>query len=394
MEAAALRMSYSPASTSPNCVIEVASTYEEVDRRRESWADLAQRGLEDNVYLSPDYLPERLKHRKNEYFVLFIYDDTAAGKELIGVAPFSLEKPSIQAPMPRAFTLYDFHVYLSYPLVDRDRGAAAIGAIWDWLDQRQRRFDLVVIRNIGRRSPTWALIRTELERRRRPFWIKHVYEQGMLQKRASFDDYLNALSRIRRKGYRRKLRKLESGGDVQFVLHRNLEKSPDLIQRYLDLELKSWKAEKHVAVAQDEATRDFFEKATRRLAARDQLFFIEVVYDNRPIAMSVNYVSGATIFGLRIAYDLDYHMYSPGVLCEIEAVRFLHDFPELQYLQGGNDADDSYLNHYWFDVAEMQNISVATPSIRSRTYLWAAPKVQAVLDWLSALRTRGAGSAE
>jgi hypothetical protein len=110
-------------------VIEVASTYEDVDRRRDSWTDLAQRSVEDNVYLSPDYLPERLKHRKNAYFVLFVYDDTTAGKELIGVAPFSLEKPSVQAPMQRAFTLYDFHVYLSYPLVDRDRGAAAIGAI-------------------------------------------------------------------------------------------------------------------------------------------------------------------------------------------------------------------------------------------------------------------------
>jgi hypothetical protein len=212
----------------------------------------------------------------------------------------------------------------------------------------------------------------------------------MLQKRVSFDDYLEALSRSRRKGYRRKLRKLEASGDVRFVLHRNLEKSPDLIQRYLDLELKSWKAEKHVALAQDDATRDFFETVTRRLAAKDQLFFIEVVYDNRPIAMSVNYVFGATVFGLRIAYDLDYNMYSPGVLCEIEAVRFLHDFPELQYLQGGNDADDSYLNSYWFDLAEMQNISVATPSIRSRSYLRAAPKVQAILDWLSALRAKRA----
>ena len=202
-----------------------------------------------------------------------------------------------------------------------------------------------------------------------------------MQKRTSFDAYINELSRQRRKSYRRKLRKLEANGGVKFVLHRNLDKAPDLIERYLNLELRSWKGEKNVALAQDESARSFFTNVTHKFAAEDKLFFVEVVFDNRPIAMSVNFVSGETVFGLRIAYDLDYREYSPGILCEIETVRLLHDFPDLRYLQGGNDADDSYLNHFWFDPSELQVISVATPGILSRLYLWAAPKVKAGLDW-------------
>jgi CelD/BcsL family acetyltransferase involved in cellulose biosynthesis len=366
--------------------VEVVSSVEALEERRAAWEELADRSLEDNIYLHPDYLTENLRVRRGAYFVLFVYDRSAGNNELVGVAPFNPAPPNLWVPVPRVSTLDDFHVYLSYPLVDATRGAAAIRAIWDWLDGSERSFHLVVVRNIDRRSATWSLIREELERRDRSYWVKRTFHQAALRRRESFDAYLKELSRARRKGYRRKLRQLESEGGFRLVLHRNFDQAPDLTKRYLDLELKSWKGDKNVALAQNPDNRHFFEKVTKRFAARDELFFVELAHERRSVAISVNFTCGRTVFGLRIAFDPEYHTYSPGTVSELETVRLFHEDPVLQHMQGGNDAEDSYLNHYWFDLAEMQVISVATPSLRSRLYLQAAPKVQASLDRLSALR--------
>ena len=345
--------------------VETARTVAAIEAHVSAWDDLCERALEDNVYLTPEFLVESLARFGAPWEVAFVYE----GDRLVGVAPFSYLPPTRRAPLVRLSTYVSFHVYLAYPLVDAERAAEAIRAVWDHLDRPGRDFGLVLIEQIDRESPTWRVVETELRRRGRAVWIKKVFTQATLRRRESYAAYLAELPASRRKGIKRSRRALERHGPVEVICHRNLDRDPDLAQRFVDLETRTWKHARGVSLASSPDDAAFFAAVIRRLAARDRLFVVEIAVGGRPAAMTVNFVCGRTLFAVRTAFDPEFADGSPGVLAEVETARIVHETTGIGLCQGGNDAADSYLNHYWRDLRTMQVVTVATPALRSRAYV-------------------------
>lgn len=359
----------------------VACTTEEALSHIEAWELLSDCSLDDNIYISPGYLIPVLRHygHLHPYRILFIYSgESQCSERLIGVAAYSILRPSFRIPCRVLCTFTSPLGFSSHPLVDREYSEVAMTAIWDWIEQSQQRWDMVLINKIAKQSLTWMAMLTEIRQRGRSQLTTGKFERPILERDSSYADYLQQLNQKRRKEYRRLWRRLNESGTVETVLHKNLNLSPDLARQFMDLEAKSWKGSSGTALICREEDSAFFTDAVKSMSQRNQLFFIELRLNGKAIAMTSNFVAGKTLFAFKVAYDPQYARFSPGLLNEFEGIRLFHDTEDLQIGESGS-VQDSYIRHYWRGRAKMLSTYIAIPKLTSSvsmSYLQAGASVR------------------
>ena len=327
------------------------------------------RALEDNFYLSPAFLAATLRHHTpNRCLVIFLYRTDAEEEHLVAVAPFSRNRPTLKIPFTVLCGFVGPHGYLSHPLLDRSDPDGALHALWEWIEQMGQPWEMIFFRGISATSPFLPRFESLLEKRNRRFLSKRMFMRPMLERRMDFDDYLASLPSARRKNFRRRWKQLEADGKVEVVLHRNLDRAGDLAQRFLQLERLGWKGSRGTAMACESGDAAFFEEIVASCGHEGRLFFVELIFNGKLIAMTANFVVGHTLFAFKIAYDPAYQDYSPGILAEIQTVRLFHQTPELVRGEGGA-THESYLRFYWRDLAEMRAFYIAMPRPLPHKYL-------------------------
>ena len=352
--------------------IEVARSADELAAHRVAWEHLAARSAEDNLYACPGYLTVDLARygEGRDLRVLLVYDG-----DLIGLWPFEARGATRSTPLSHLAAFAGPHDNLAHPLVDAERGAQAVAAMWDWIACPGNPWRLVLIDPLLSGSPVAALVEREIARRGLRTWIKKETDRAVLSRHADFDAYLASLPTSRRKDYRRKRRALEGEGSVEAVLHRDLVAAPNLAERFMALEAAGWKGGAGTALSASDADAGFFSAITAENAARGALFFVELKTGGRTVAMTTNFVCGTTLFAFKTAYDPAFERFSPGIVCEVEGVRLFHETADLTLGDGGN-TEGSYVLSYWRDRRVAQTVAVATGDLASRAFLAIAPALR------------------
>ncbi len=346
-----------------------ATSLAEIEPHRVAWQKLMSRAVEDNFYLSPVFLTATLRHLVRERcLVVFVYRTDAGGEHLVAVAPFSRNHPTLKIPFTILCGFVGPHGYLSHPLLDRDDPGGALDALWEWIEQSVHPWKMIFFQGISEASPFLPQLKSMLEKRGRRFLSKRMFMRPMLDRCENFDDYLASLPYARRKTYRRRWKQLANDGVVEVVLHRNLYQAGDLAERFLQLERLGWKGSHGTAMACARDDADFFREIVANCGREGNLFFVELKFNDKSIAMTANFVAGRTLFAFKIAYDPDYRNYSPGILAEIQTVKLFHQTPGLTKGEGGATGE-SYLRSYWRDLAEMRAFYIAMPRQLPRGYL-------------------------
>lgn len=355
----------------------VESSIAGISRHMRAWEALQACAVEDNVYCTPGFLIPALLHygKRSPACVVFVYRNTHESSELIACAAFSNMPSGPRAPLSVMSTFVSPHSYLSHPLIHAEHVEPAIAALWDWLEARQRTHALLRLDRMQQGSPVWRAIRAELRRRGRPYWVRSRCARAALRRHGCFEDYLKTLSPGRRKDFRRKWRMLERAGRAEVVLHRAAEDAPELAWRFMALEHKSWKGASGTALASSPDDAAFFTDVTARFGARNQLFYVELRLDGRPIAMTANFACGRTLFAFKVGYDPAFARYSPGVLVELAGIRLLHEISELERGDSGA-AEGSYVSSYWSDQVELQTVYVPAPRLPAWAMVHLMPHAQ------------------
>jgi CelD/BcsL family acetyltransferase involved in cellulose biosynthesis len=346
-----------------------ATSLAEIESHRAAWLDLMLRAVEDNFYLSPAFMLATLRHHALEsYLVVFVYRADAGGERLVTVAPFSCNRPTLKIPFTVLSGFASPHGYLSHPLLDRDDADDALEALWEWIEQPTQPWQMIFFQGVSEASPFLPRLKSLLEKRGRRFLSKRMFMRPMLGRYESFDAYLASLSPTRRKNYRRRWKQLMNDGTVDVVLHRNLDQAGDLAERFLQLEQRSWKGLHGTAMACEPEDTGFFREMVENGGRTGNLFFVELKFNGKLIAMTSNFIVGQTLFAFKIAYDPEYQEYSPGILVEIETVKLFQATPELLRGEGGATGE-SYLRSYWRDLVEMRALYIAMPGLLPHGYL-------------------------
>jgi CelD/BcsL family acetyltransferase involved in cellulose biosynthesis len=365
----------------------VARCLDEIEPHQDAWRELMPRAQEDNFYLSPCFITAALKYHAapGSYLVVFVYCRDERGEQLLAVAPFTLMRTSIRLPLPALCGLSTPHGYLSHPLLDRDRAGVALATLWAWLEQPQHPWRLVYFNNICETSPFLPLIKSVLQKQRRRFRSHRMRARPMLDRHADFDAYLASLPPARRKNYRRCWKHLEAAGQVEVHLHRALDDTNDLANRFMQIEQRSWKGMQGTAMGCEQADAEFFSDIVKTYGSENRLFFVELNFNGQLIAMTSDFICGQTLFAFKIAYDPAFQEFSPGMLVEIQTARFFHETPELAQGEGGT-SDSSYLRSYWRHLVGMQEFYVAMPHASPRLLLLLLPfiwRAKNIYHWMT-----------
>lgn len=146
------------------------------------------------------------------------------------------------------------------------------------------------------------------------------------------EDYFRSLSKNRRQVLGKKLRRLEKLGKVEFVLTRGY--SPELIQKYFELEAKSWKSRAGTDVAADPKAARLHDDFARAAAEKNALFIHELNLDGKTIAMYISIMYDSQTIGWKMSFDEEYGDFSPGNLLFREVLNncIRNDSPEIDQL--------------------------------------------------------------
>jgi CelD/BcsL family acetyltransferase involved in cellulose biosynthesis len=130
---------------------------------------------------------------------------------------------------------------------------------------------------------------------------------------ASWDDYLNRLSKKDRHEMRRKMRRLDSaGGDVQFRIITTADDAAAQLERLFEL-MRISNHHKEEFLDRPGMTA-FFREMTSVMANAGMLRLYVLTFDSEAVAMVLNFDLGGRLYMYNSGYDPQYSHYAVGLM--------------------------------------------------------------------------------
>ncbi len=179
-----------------------------------------------------------------------------------------------------------------------------------------------------------------------------------------WSQYEQGLGAKRRAELRRRLRRLEELGTVEFAIERGSSRLDDLLDEGFDVEASSWKGRKGTAIASRPETAAFYRTVAHWAAAHGWLRLAYLRVDSRPIAFDFAFETDSAHYLLKTGFDEDYRRFAPGLLLRHHMLE--HAFSQgLQTYEFLADAEEWKLD--WTPAARSRMLLQAfSPSIAGR----------------------------
>lgn len=343
---------------------------EEVEalRRYENALDeLAKFAVEPNVFFEPWMLFPALEsfgQRKKVVFLLFFAGQRSgdsAGSELCGFIPLERRACFHGLPFPSLMLWRYPHSFLATPLMRKGRTDEVVGAFFTWVRNQRRSALLLELSRISCVGDLHISFERRLRHQGKLEMSDTRYERALFRPRRNADAYFQeALSKKRRKEFKRLERRLSGLGKLVFDKMNAGDDPGAWTEEFLQLEAAGWKGRKGTAFAVQRENRTFFLKIAEKAALCGRLEMLALRLDGKAIAMKCNLLVENGGFAFKIAYDENFHHYSPGVLLELAQICRLHAEGDRQWMDSCADHDHFMINRLWLDRKSLRTVVVST----------------------------------
>jgi hypothetical protein len=373
----------------------VVNNLTDMEKYVAAWEDLAGAAIEPNVFYEPWMLMSAVRAYgadRRSLFALVLAPDPARplGSPLLcGFFPLEFKDhcDGVSSKLPlKTLRLWrkPEMIYLCAPLLRVGYAREALAAFFDWLDAGSHNCSLMEFGFVTGEGPFHHLLVDYLHDHVKFTYVTESFTRALFRPAADAEAYIrDALSRARRKEYRRQERRLAETGRLEYTA---LDPDSDLdawIEEFLQFEANSWKGKGGRALACSETDRKYFVQVAREAFRRGKLMMLALRFNGRPIAYKINFLSGVGSFAFKIAFDEEYARYSPGVLLELENIRLLLERPQIsqisqvRWMDSCADPDRFLVNHLWTDRRAIQTVLVSTGKPQGDLALAAIP----LLKW-------------
>ena len=333
----------------------------------EAWTDLARAASEPNIFYEQWFLrPALARLRHHADLRLFLLWEGAAGESrLLALFPLGPASHFGRWPVPHVENWMHHNCFLGTPLVRQGHEQL----FWEQLlgaldDSDWPGFLHINGMTIG--GPLDRALRAVGRAQRRRCDLVQSEARALLQSELSSTDYHRATLRgKKRKEWRRLSNRLNEQGEVTYGHYLDSEGLEPWIEEFLQLEMAGWKGKNGSALDSSPETGALFRQSVTGAAAAGQLERRDIRLDGKPLAMLVNFLSPPGAFGFKTAFDEDYARYSPGVLLQIENLKFL-DLRKLQWIDSCAAQDHPMIDSLWSDRRHIGRFSVALGGLSRR----------------------------
>lgn len=341
--------------------VEVHDHPGELAARVAMWDDLAWNALEPNpFYESSMLLPALERFRDDQVSVALVFRSGARSQdpaELCGLFPFFTRRH--RGLKLRSLWRHPY-CFLCTPLVRQGVAVDTLRTLWNWLENDHQGPAVWEMPHITADGPfQQAIVDVSLERNAMTF-VAHQYNRALLRPRETAEAYCAAfMTNHNRQELRRQRRRLSEQGRVE-VRTSTPQDWEAWVNRFLALEAAGWKGKEHSALAAAEADATYFRQIVTQSAAKNQVGFLGLFLDDRPIALKVNFLSGAGSFAFKIAFDETLAKYSPGVQLELENIDWVHQQRGVEWMDSCAKPDHFMIGRLWGQQRTIQHLILST----------------------------------
>jgi CelD/BcsL family acetyltransferase involved in cellulose biosynthesis len=325
---------------------------------RDACRDLATHACEPNIFYEHWMLEPALAEwaEPERVDVLLVYED-APGRvgRLCGLFPVERRTATRSRPLPSIALWKPIHCFLCTPLLRSDVAAAALEALFHWVDRHAGSAMWMAFDHVSLDGPFAELLTHELQQRGRRGLETERFERALARTSDSADAFIRrALNGKRRHEIARHERRLRERGDLVFgSLPANDPAALEVwLTRFLDLEAAGWKGRAGSAIACRPDEQRFFLAAARNAYATGRLMIVSLELDGRPVALKLNFLtdsSQAGGFAFKIAFDESLSEFSPGMILQVENVRRIHEAPRLSWMDSCAQPGHPMMDRIWRD---------------------------------------------
>jgi CelD/BcsL family acetyltransferase involved in cellulose biosynthesis len=185
-----------------------------------------------------------------------------------------------------------------------------------------------------------------------------------------WDPYVETLSTRKWREIRRRLRRLEEEGPVDFVVS---DGAHDLDRQLSDgfaIEGSGWKDSRGTAITSDRRVERFYREVTCWAANQGmaRIAFLQVA--GRPVAFDLSFVHGGTEWLLKTGFDPAWSRFSPGSLLRAEALRRACEEKVVSYEFAGSA--DAWKMEWTTTTREIRILEGFAPGLGGATAMQAA----------------------
>jgi CelD/BcsL family acetyltransferase involved in cellulose biosynthesis len=325
----------------------------------EAWAELADRAVEPNPFLHPDFVLTAARAEQALSLVqLAIVED---GNDWDCCLPVRPARSWRRLPLPGTIAWRHVQCLLGTPLVSADAPDRSLAALLqrlrevasgtffelDWTDEAGPVGD-GLRRLLGRDAFAFGrFARAALIRRAEPTYLD---------------------GRLRGK-HRRSLRRLADqlserlGGDLALV---DRTQEPAAVSTFLELEAAGWKGRAGTALGSTEPRAAFFREMARAFIERGALELLFLEAGGHIAAARCNLRAGAVVFCFKVAHDEGLRHYSPGTQLELRMIDRFHADSSAERMDSCADRDSDLFNRLWPDRRHLAGVLVPRSGLRGR----------------------------
>lgn len=284
------------------------------------WARLETNSVEGNAFLSPHFVIPAVNHLDGAYDQkpLILAVESADGSQLLAIGLFEVSRNSRLLPMTHLQSWRCEHTLFDGLLVDKQNGAEALVALFEWLSKQGRRWQGIAFTDRSADSELNDMLETAAARTNATWFEDWTRERAVISIDEVPEDCRQTLySKNRRRTFRRAEKQLAKFGDVKFSYAGREDRAEDDVQAFLELEAMGWKGEEGTALLSSPGPEKFCRELATRLAAEKNLVIYQCLVDSVPVASAFNMRSANDLFCFKIGWNPEFASGSPGILNEL-----------------------------------------------------------------------------
>jgi CelD/BcsL family acetyltransferase involved in cellulose biosynthesis len=283
--------------------VERITNYERFVAVKKEWNTLLSKSGQNCPFLTHQWFDAwwQCFGQDGELEILFFWDETDF---LAGIAPLMVSNDALRFIASHEVT--DYCNFISCV----DKRNEFYENLMDHFHMNLSTYSIVEFINIPVSSPTLSIL-PRLAAKHNLICEKQESESvPILTMPGSYQEYIMSLGRKNRHELRRKIRKLESLGNVHVERVTESEKLSSAIREFVPLHKASSPAKQEFW--QKQGMAEFFYELVHLFAIENWVELHMLYLEDRLITTLMNFLYEDTVYFYNIAYDIDYATYSPG----------------------------------------------------------------------------------
>lgn len=329
------------------------------------WRDLARHAAEPNCFLHPWFMLPSLKHLSDGADIRIAM--VMAGRAMIALMPVVIAQRYGRMPASHVENWVHGQSFLGTPLIRTGHETEAAAALISLFDGHDWARGFLHITHIAEHGPVHQGFIAAAAARGRPCDTVNRRSRALLESELDADAYVDrAIRGKKRKEFRRLANRLAELGRVETRAFGPGDDAAAWAADFLRLESAGWKGSDGEALANDIATRSFFEDVVTGAADARMLDILRIDIDGRAIAMLVNFAAPPGSFSYKIAYDEEFARFSPGVLIELANITRVLGSDTIRWMDSCAAEGHPMIDRLWTERRSIVRITLPLSGLARR----------------------------